>query len=43
MKEHDKSHRKPNKKFTYIFILLSVTNILINIDHGIIPAGIFKI
>lgn len=32
---------KPSTKICLIFSLIVFTNILINLDHGIIPAGIF--
>lgn len=30
---------RPSRRTGFVFALLSTTNVLINIDHGIIPAG----
>lgn len=37
------SHSNPSRKDVLIFSLLATTNLLINIDHGIIPAATIEI
>lgn len=31
---------KPTKRVNLLFVLMAITNVVINIDHGTIPAGI---